>query len=84
MLFFVALGTAAAAGTMTVGLRLALGAWMVATTGAWFCFLAWTLGHPRVRERLLAWRHWIDRVMGAILVLLGLGMLAAALSALAS
>jgi threonine/homoserine/homoserine lactone efflux protein len=83
MLFFVALGTAAAAGTLTVGLRLALGGWMVATTAVWFCFLAWTLGHPRVRERLLAWRHWIDRVMGAILVLLGLGMLAAGLAALA-
>jgi threonine efflux protein len=80
MLFFVALGTAAAASTLTVGLRLALGAWIVASTGAWFCFLAWTLGHPRVRQRLLAWRHWIDRVMGAILVLLGLGMLAAALA----
>jgi threonine/homoserine/homoserine lactone efflux protein len=80
MLFFVALGTAAAAGTLTLGLRLALGAWMVATTAAWFCLLAWTLGHPRLRERLLAWRHWIDRLMGAILVLLGLGMLAAALA----
>jgi threonine/homoserine/homoserine lactone efflux protein len=79
MLFFVALCSAVLGGEVAAGLRLALGAWMVFATGAWFCFLAWTLGHPQVRERLRAWSHWIDRVMGAILLLLGAAMLFEAL-----
>jgi len=52
-----------------------MGAWMIFATGLWFCFVAWTLGHPRVRARLQAYGHWIDRVMGAILLLLGCAML---------
>lgn len=75
MLFFVALGAAVAAAGPSAALRLALGAWMVFATGAWFCFLAWTLGHPGVRARLFAYRHWIDRVMGAVLLGLGLALL---------
>jgi threonine/homoserine/homoserine lactone efflux protein len=75
MLFFVALGTVVAAGSPSAALRLGLGAWMVLTTGAWFCFLAWTLGHPGVRARLFAYRHWIDRCMGAVLLALGLALL---------
>lgn len=75
MLFFVALGSAVVAGSPSASLRLALGAWMVFATGAWFCFLAWTLGHPGVRARLAAYSHWIDRAMGAILLALGLSLL---------
>lgn len=73
MLFFVALCSAVVAGDTSLRLRLALGAWMVLATGAWFCFVAWTLGHPAIRAGLLAYGHWIDRVMGALL--LGLGSL---------
>jgi threonine/homoserine/homoserine lactone efflux protein len=75
MLFFVALCSAVLTSGASVQLRLALGAWMIFATGAWFSFLAWTLGHPQVRERLRRYSHWIDRVMGAILLLLGAGML---------
>lgn len=75
MLFFVALCSAVISGAASVPLRLALGAWMIFATGLWFCFVAWTLGHPRVRARLQAYGHWIDRVMGAILLLLGGAML---------
>jgi threonine/homoserine/homoserine lactone efflux protein len=71
MLFFVALCTAVLSAGASAALRLGLGAWMVVATGAWFSFLAWTLGHPRVRERLRRWSHWIERAMGVILVLLG-------------
>ncbi len=75
MLFFVALCSAVITTGASVQLRLALGAWMIFATGLWFCFVAWTLGHPRVRARLQAYGHWIDRVMGAILLLLGSAML---------
>jgi threonine/homoserine/homoserine lactone efflux protein len=75
VLFFVALGAVATAAGASVRLRLLLGAWMVLATAAWFCFVAWSLGHDRVRERLAAHAHWIDRAMGAILVSLGAGLL---------
>ncbi len=75
MLFFVALCSAVITVGASVQLRLALGAWMIFATGLWFCFVAWTLGHPRVRARLQAYGHWLDRVMGAILLTLGCAML---------
>ncbi len=81
MLFFVALCSAVITADTTVTLRLLLGAWMIFATGAWFCFVAWSLGHPRVRARLQAYGHWLDRLMGTILLLLGGAMLLQALSA---
>jgi threonine/homoserine/homoserine lactone efflux protein len=80
MLFFVALCSVVVTGATPATLKLALGAWMVVATGLWFCFVAWTLGHPRIRERLFAFGYWIDRIMGAILLLLGAGMLLSELS----
>ena len=75
MLFFVALCAEVLSAGASATLRLGLGAWMILATGAWFSFLAWTLGHPRVRERLRRYSHWIERAMGATLLLLGVGML---------
>lgn len=72
MLFFVALCSAAITASTPVALRLALGSWMALTTAAWFCLVAYTLGHPRLRAALQAGAHWIDRAMGALLVALGL------------
>lgn len=75
MMFFVALCSAVITGDTPTWLKLGLSAWMIVATGAWFSFVAWTLGHPRIRRRLLHSAHWIDRVMGTILLLLGAGML---------
>jgi len=75
MLFFVALCSAVITGSTPAVLKLALGAWMIVTTGLWFSFVAWTLGHPRIRARLVNYGYWIDRAMGAILLVLGTGML---------
>ncbi|GAC1624545.1 MAG: LysE family translocator [Nevskia sp.] len=75
MLFFVALCSAVITGSTPAGLKLALGAWMIVTTGLWFSFVAWTLGHPQIRARLLHYGYWIDRAMGVILLALGIGML---------
>lgn len=79
MLFFVALCSAVITGATSTALKLALSAWMIVATGLWFSFVAWTLGHPAVRRHLLGVAHWIDRVMGVLLIALALGMLAALL-----
>lgn len=80
MLFFVALCSAVITGTTTAAVKLALSGWMIVTTGAWFSAVAWTLGHAEVRRRLLGSAHWIDRVMGVLLIGLAIGMLAGLLS----
>ena len=70
MLFFVALCSSVIAAGATPMLRGLLGLWMVVATAAWFAFVAWTVGHPAVRRRLLAHAHRIDRAMGVILIAL--------------
>ena len=70
MLFFVALCSSVIAAGATPMLRGLLGLWMVLATAAYFAFVAWTVGHPAVRRRLLAHAHRIDRAMGVILIAL--------------
>jgi RhtB (resistance to homoserine/threonine) family protein len=80
LLFFMALCSAVITSATPVWLRLGLGVWMALSTAAWFSLVSVTLSHPRVRLRLLASAHWIDRAMGAILLALGVGMIVARLS----
>ena len=75
MMFFVALCSAVITTQTPAGLRIALGLWIVTSTIAWFCAVSYTLGLPAIRLRLQAHAHWIDRGMGAVLLILGLGML---------
>jgi RhtB (resistance to homoserine/threonine) family protein len=77
MLSFTALFSAAITTHAPMPLRFALALWFIASTAAWFSFVAMTLGHSRVRGALLDHAHWIDRVTGAILVALGIGLLLA-------
>ncbi len=73
-LFFVALCSSVVTTGASTGLRLALGLWLVVATAAYFSFVAWTVGHPAVRRRLLTHAHHIDRAMGVILILLALAI----------
>ena len=75
LLFFMALCSAVITGTTPVWLRLGLGLWMIISTAAWFSMVSITLGHPRVRQRLMASGYLIDRAMGAILLVLGIAMI---------
>lgn len=75
LLFFMALCSAVITAATPVWLRLALGLWMVVSTAAWFSLVSFTLGHPRIRQRLVASGYLIDRAMGAILLALGIAMI---------
>ena len=79
-LFFVALFSAVITAQTSMALRLSLGTWIILTTGAWFSFVAMTLGQARVRAALTRYGHRIDQVTGAILIALGAGMLVARLA----
>ena len=74
-LFFVALCSALLTTPTPLGLKAALAAWIVLSTGTWFSLVALALSQRQARERLARHAHRIDRAMGAILVLLGLAML---------
>lgn len=74
-MYFVAVCSALTTTAASLATKLALGAWILASTFGWFALVACTLGHPSVRTRLLQKAHWIDRVMGALLLGLGLWML---------
>jgi threonine/homoserine/homoserine lactone efflux protein len=76
MLFFVALFAAVITGPTSALMKLALGLWIPLATFGWFAFVATMLGNPLARRRLRHAAHWIDRAMGAVLLLLGTGMLA--------
>lgn len=76
-LFFVALCAALVTTDASLAPKLALAIWIFITTGAWFSLVAISLGHRAVRQRLLHLGHWIDRGMGALLLLLAAAMLLA-------
>jgi threonine/homoserine/homoserine lactone efflux protein len=71
LLYFMALCSTVITGATPVWLRIALGLWMVLFTAAWFCLVSFMLGQARIRQRLAASAHWIDRCMGVILLALG-------------
>ncbi|HEX4871612.1 MAG TPA: LysE family transporter [Nevskiaceae bacterium] len=70
MLYFVALCSVLLTRPTSLGLKLAVAAWIVLSTAAWFSLVALSLGHPAVRRRLLAQAHWLDRGMGLLLIAL--------------
>ena len=48
------------------------GAWLMILQWLWFSLVATLFAHRAVRDRLIALRHWIDRVFGVAMIALGL------------
>ncbi|MGX4677629.1 LysE family transporter [SAR92 clade bacterium H246] len=51
------------------------GIWMMVLQFAWFSFLTLLLSRPMVTDRFQALGHWIDRVAGGAILLLGIKVL---------
>ena len=51
------------------------GLWMMVLQFAWFSFLTLLLSRPMVTDRFQALGHWIDRVAGGAMLLLGIKVL---------
>ncbi|MGQ0699770.1 MAG: LysE family translocator [Panacagrimonas sp.] len=73
-LFFVALCSSVVTAGASPTLRVLLGLWLVLSTAGWFSFVAFTVGHPAIRARLLRYAHRIDHAMGVILIALAIGI----------
>lgn len=48
------------------------GFYLALATGLWFCLVALLFSQPRVRNAFQRLGHWFDRVMGVVLIALGL------------
>ena len=74
-IYFLALFTVVLSPGLPVPTLLAYGAWIMVLQWLWFSLVALVFAHPRVRDRLLAVRHWIDRAFGVAMIALGLRVL---------
>jgi RhtB (resistance to homoserine/threonine) family protein len=77
-IYFLALFTVVLSPDLPVPTLVAYGAWIMVLQWLWFSLVALVFAHPRVRDRLLAVRHWIDRAFGVAMVALGLRVLVTA------
>ena len=57
-----------------MSVQLAYGTFISLAHFLWFALVAGCFSAPAVRQRLVAIRHWIDRVFGAVLVSLGVAL----------
>jgi RhtB (resistance to homoserine/threonine) family protein len=71
-LFFVSLFSVVLHNGIVWGQTLLLVIMMVVTAFALFSLLATGLNHAPVQKFFHRWRHWLDRVTGALLILLGI------------
>jgi RhtB (resistance to homoserine/threonine) family protein len=77
-IYFLALFTVVLSPGLPVPTLVIYGAWIMVLQWLWFSLVALVFAHPRVRDRLLAARHWIDRAFGAAMIALGVRVLVTA------
>jgi RhtB (resistance to homoserine/threonine) family protein len=77
-IYFLALFTVVLSPGLPMPTLVAYGAWIMVLQWLWFSLVALVFAHPRVRDRLLAVRHWIDRAFGVAMIALGVRVLVTA------
>ena len=79
-LFFVSLFSVIIDPKTPFSIKLSYGLYMTIATGVWFVFLSYLLTHPRIRYFLQVKGYILDRVMGAVLLLLAVQLVLSDLS----
>lgn len=74
-LFFLALYTVVPAQGTPIGMLATYGIWMSLATAAWFAGLSLLLDHPRLAGPLQRYAIRVERVMGVVLILIGIQLL---------
>lgn len=69
-LFFLAIFSTVIAPSTPTSIKVGYGLYMAVATGLWFTLLATVITWPPFYRKLWAISHWIDRAMGAALLLL--------------
>ena len=70
-LFFLSLFSVIIKPDTPVSIQIVYGVYMSLATAAWFCGLSLVLTHPQVRGAFRRFGHWAERLMGAVLIALG-------------
>ena len=70
-LFFLSLFTVVINPHTPLAVQAAYGVYLAIATAAWFCMVARLFSYDRVRAGFARIGHWFDRVMGAVLIALG-------------
>lgn len=73
--YFISLFTLVLSADMPAWQLAIYGGWMMVIQLAWFSCVVMMLSNPTVNRRFKAISHWIDRVLGGAMVLLGLKVL---------
>lgn len=71
-LFFLSLFTVVISPQTPITVQAGYGVYLAIATAVWFCLVAVLFSHTRVRRAFERMGHWFDRLMGAVLVGLGL------------
>lgn len=71
-LFFLSLFTLVISPQTPIGVQTLYGLYLAVATGVWFCLVALLFSHAHVRRGFSRLGHWFDRLMGAVLIGLGL------------
>ncbi|MFC3095687.1 LysE family translocator [Alteromonas sediminis] len=74
-LFFLSLFTLVIDPSTALNVKLFYGGYLAMATAAWFCFLSMILNHNKVIYVLRHYSYWVDRAMGALLIVVALGIL---------
>jgi threonine/homoserine/homoserine lactone efflux protein len=74
-LFFVSLFSLVIPHDTALAMKLSYGLYMVFATASWFILLSYLLTHQKVSEVLNRYGYLLDRVMGAILLLLAIHLI---------
>ena len=70
-LFFLSLFTVVINPHTPVAVQAGYGLYLALATAFWFCLVAWLFSQQRVRAGFARMGHWFDRLMGAVLVGIG-------------
>ncbi len=79
-LFFVSLFSMVISPQTPTEMKLIYGIYMSVATAAWFCALSYLLSHRRLSVFIQTKGYWLDRAMGAILLLLAVELVMSDLS----
>lgn len=74
-LFFLTLFTTVISPETPFTVKLGYGIYLTIATGLWFLFLTRLLTHPRIFKKIWPYSHWVDRLMGLILIVLAISLL---------
>lgn len=75
-IYFVSLFTLVLSPDMPLYQLAIYGAWMMMIQLGWFSTVVMILSNPRVNDRFQRFSHWIDRILGGVMVAMGLKVVA--------